>query len=214
MKKRIVIIDDQAMFRESIAGSLGREEDMEIAGLWGSAEEAFRGLDGMEFDVAVVDYILPGMNGIEAIGKIKALNKESRIVILSMYDRPDDIVEAFRAGAMAYLPKDASVKDLVAAIRQIGSGEPVLPPKLIKKVISYCIELRNSRAERIELPGDSLTILKLASSGCANKEIAAKMGIGIETVKTRLKEIFFRLGARDRTHAVMLALKSGFLHPD
>lgn len=212
MKKiRIIIIEDHAILRESLGERLGREDDIEVAGLWSSGEEALTALNGRKFDVGIIDNILPGMDGIETIKKLRQMQPGAKMIILSMFDSADNVVDAFDAGAVGFLPKEVYVKELIKAIRSVIAGETVVPEKIAKKILGFCTKLKEKKNRQEQLSEEHIRILKYASSGFTNKEIAREIGFSIETVKFRFKEIFGILGTKDRTHAVCKAISMGLI---
>ena len=216
-RARIAIIDDHTIVRESIAKALGQEADFEIVGSWSSAEQAIAFLEsGGSFDLAVVDYRLPGMDGIAATRRMREMRPEIQVIILSMYCREEYILEAFEAGVMAFLPKETSVAELADAIRTVLKGESVLSPRITRQLIEFCQRLKQGDGQTAvpALSQQHVQILRLAGFGYANKEIADRLGLNVNTVKLRLKEAFTRLDARDRTHAVITALRLGLFEID
>ena len=211
-RTRIALIDDHTVVREAIAKTLGQEADFEVVGSWSNAERAVDYLEGgATLDVAVVDYRLPGMDGIAAARRFKELCPQLQIIILSMYCREEYILEAFEAGVMAFLPKEVSVTELADSIRTVRKGESVLSPKITRQLLEFCQRLKQGDGESTVpiLPPQHIQVLRLAGCGYANKEIADRLGLSVNTVKLRLKESYLRLDARDRTHAVIMALKQG-----
>lgn len=215
-KARIALIDDHTVVREAIARTLSQEPDFEIVGSWAAAERAISFLEGGMFDVAVVDYRLPGMDGIAAARRMKEMHPRIQVIILSMYCREEYILEAFEAGVMAFLPKEISVAELADAIRTVLKGESVLSPRITRQLIEFCQRLKQGDGQTPvpALSQQHVQILRLAGSGYANKEIADRLGLNVNTVKLRLKEAFARLDARDRTHAVITALRLGLFEID
>lgn len=215
-KARIVLIDDHTVVREAIAKTLAQEADFEIVGSWPGAERAVSYLETNSFDVAIVDYRLPGMDGIAAARRFKEMRPEVQVIILSMYCREEYILEAFEAGVMAFLPKEVSVTELAETIRTVLKGESVLSPKITRQLLEFCQRLKQGDGESAApaLTHQHVQVLRLAGCGYGNKEIADRMGISVNTVKARLKESYTRLEARDRTHAVITALKLGLFDVD
>ncbi len=211
---RVVLVDDHGILREGLARALEQEKDLRVVGVWSEAEKALRYLESERFDVAVLDYHLPGMDGITATRRMLEVHPEIRAVILSMHCQEALVVEAFEAGVAAFLPKESSVTELVEAIRQVRQGETVLSPKITRQILDFCRRSRNRDGEPEVLTEVQVQILRMAACGYANKEIADRLGMPLNTVKLRLKEIFARLDARDRTHAVILALRLGLFGLD
>ncbi len=213
---RIVLVDDHRIVREAIARSLASEEGFRIVGSWSDAEAALSYLESGDFDLAILDYSLPGMDGVTATRRILQERPGVRTLILSMHCNESLVLEAFESGVRAFLPKDCSVGELTEAIRTVLEGGTVISPRIASNLIAFCRRLRDGDGQQASNPLTSiqLEILRLAASGYANKEIADRTGLPLNTVKLRLKEIFVRLNARDRTHAVLVALRMGLFGLD
>ena len=203
-KPRIVIVDDHAVLRESLASVLdGR---FRVVGAWADAESALPYLAEQPVEVAILDYALPGVDGICAARQIKALRPETKCMLLSMHCQKRQVLEAFDAGMMAYLPKEVSMTELIDAIDRVLRGEFVLSPLITRQLVTY---LTADGGAVADLTGQHVDILRLAGCGFANQQIADRLGLNVNTVKLRLKEANTRLGTRDRTHAVVVALQRG-----
>lgn len=211
---RVVIVEDQTILRESLVKALDREEGLAVAGHWSTAEEALRSMQESSCDVAIVDNVLPGMDGISLTRRIREICPAAAVIILTMYDRVDDALQAFEAGAKGFLLKRNSVASLVQAIREVRRGETVIDPRISEKIVSYYTAGRKMKNKGDHLREDYVRMLRFASNGLSNKEIAHKMGIGIEGVKSRFKSLFSILSAQDRTHAVAEAFRLGLLKLD
>lgn len=213
---RLVLVDDHRVLREALARSLDEEADFQVVGSWSEAEQALAFLDSSAFDVALLDYSLPGMDGISATRRMLQDHPEIRTLILSMHCHERLVLEAFEAGVRGFLPKDCSVAELTGAIRTVLQGDTVISPRIASQLIAFCRRLRDGEGGGAPNPLTpvQLEILRLAASGYANKEIADRTGLPLNTVKLRLKEIFARLNARDRTHAVLVALRRGLFGLD
>ena len=213
---RIVLVDDHRVVREALAYSLDQEPDFQVVGSWPEAESALAFLDSASFDVALLDYSLPGMDGISATRRMLQEHPQIRTLILSMHCQEKLVLDAFEAGVRGFLPKDCSVAELTEAIRTVLKGDTVISPRIASQLIAFCQRLRDGDGDGPPNPltAIQLEILRLAASGYANKEIADRTGLPLNTVKLRLKEIFTRLNARDRTHAVLVALRMGLFGLD
>ena len=149
---------------------------------------------------------MPKVDGVSAIAAIRAVEPDARVVALTTYDGDADIHRALSAGACAYLIKDALVDDLVAAIRSAAAGKRVIPAEVAIKLAEF--------TPRADLTARELEVLQHVARGFGNKEIAEAIGRSAETVKAHLESIFRKLDARDRAHAVTIALQRGFIHLD
>jgi DNA-binding NarL/FixJ family response regulator len=210
-RSTIIIIDDHTILRESLADSLGKVQDLEVVGHWASTEEALSFIKSNKIDMAILDYALPGIDGIASSVKIRELQPDTKTIILSMFSDTMCILDALARGVLGYFPKEICVRDLIEAIRCILRGETVLHPKIADKLRDYFSDLVKSSGIRGGLTAEEIMILGHAGNGSSNKEIAGKTGLSIDTVKFRLKEIFCKLGAKDRAHAVCLAMRRGLI---
>ena len=185
---RVVIVDDHPVVREGLVAALDGRRDIEVVGVFGSAEEALRARG--KPDVVVLDLELPGLGGIEAIGKF-----EAPVLILTAYGTDEDIDRALEAGAKGYLLKGAPLDDIERAIAAVARGDSFLDPRITSRVIRS--RERLSKRER--------DVLRLVAAGDSNKEIAKKLGISERTAKFHVASIFTKLGAENRARAVAIA---------
>jgi DNA-binding NarL/FixJ family response regulator len=201
---RVLAADDHPVVRAGITAMLGGEPGLEVVGEARNGVEAVALFDARRPDVVLMDLQMPEMGGVAAIGAIRALDPEARIIALTTYDGDADIHRALSAGACAYLIKDAMVEDLVAAIRSAAAGRRTIPAPVAVRLAEF--------TPRADLTARELEVLRHVARGLGNREIATSIGRSAETVKAHLESIFRKLGARDRAHAVTLALQRGFIH--
>ncbi len=190
---------------------LNQEFDIDVLGSWNNAEECIESLRKESFDVAVMDMKLIGMNGIEATRKMLEIDPSIKVIILSAFSGDEEVFGAISAGAMGYLPKDVTVEALVDAVRSLYRGHAVLDPSVTHKVLERFSNMKKKISGSPELSNIETQILTLASKGYSNKEIALEMDVKEGAVKSNFREILRKLDARDRTHAVTIALKSGWI---
>jgi len=214
-KINLIIIEDHTILRETLALSLSIEESFSVVGHWKDAESVLEILEDIHFDVAVIDKILPGMDGVGMTLRLKELRPEVKVVMLSMSDNEKHILMAFNAGVSAYLLKDISTPELVQAIKSVMNGEEVLSPGLTKRLIQYQ-QREKDRARlfkecRGELSPECVEILRLISKGHSNKEISDLLGIPLGSIKSQLQNIFSILDVHDRAHAVTVAINKGII---
>jgi two-component system NarL family response regulator len=200
---RILIADDHPVVRQGLAAMIGREPDMTVAGEAASGQEALRRFREQRPDVTLMDLRMPEMDGVDAIGAIRAEFPTARIVVLTTYDDDEDIYRGLRAGARAYLLKDAPPEELLDAIRAVHAGLKRIPPAVAARL-----------AERVtypELTDREMDVLSLIVAGRSNQQIAASLHIAEGTVKFHVNHLLSKLGVEDRTQAVTAALRRGLV---
>jgi NarL family two-component system response regulator YdfI len=206
---RILIADDHLVVREGLRAILEAAPDLTPVGEAADGAEAVRLAGELSPDVVLMDLRMPNMDGIEAIGQIKACYPEVEVVILTTYDDDEYIVRGLRAGARGYLLKDSGRKVLFEAIRAAARGESLFPSSVVDKVVAHLAEPRPVQAGG--LSERESEVLELLAEGAANKEIAARLHITERTVKAHVTGIFNKLGVNSRAEAVAVALRSGLL---
>jgi DNA-binding NarL/FixJ family response regulator len=200
---RVMVVDDHPMMREGIAASLVAQGGIEIVASASNGEEAIALFARHRPDVSLVDLQMPVKDGLEAIIGIRALHADARIVVLTTFSGDARIVAALKAGAAAYLLKDVLGAELVRTVRSVYQGASVLAPAARREVEDHHAADKLSARE--------LDVLRLAANGNSNRVIGAALNISEPTVKTHMSAILVKLGASDRTHAVTLALKRGYI---
>jgi NarL family two-component system response regulator LiaR len=207
---RLFIADDHAIIRKGIRAMLETVPDIELVGEAVNGREAVSGVEKLRPDVILMDLVMPDMDGIEAIRRIKAQQPKACILVLTTFAGEDKIFPAIKAGALGYHLKDASPEELVQAIRQVYRGQPSLHPIIARKVLQ---ELASPAAERPPTP-EPLTqreveVLQLVAQGLDNQEIADKLVISEATVRTHVSNILGKLQLASRTQAALYALREG-----
>lgn len=213
---RIVIADDQAMVRAGFAALLSAHADIEVIG---QAEDGAHCVDlvaDLAPDIVLMDVRMPLMDGIEATRTIVAANAETRIIMLTTFDIDDYVFDAIRAGASGFLLKDAPPSELAEAVRIVAGGEALLAPSVTKRVIEHFATggQKPNRTALPELTDREREILIQVARGASNTEIAASLHIAVQTVKTHVSRILYKLDARDRAQAVIAAYESGLIIPN
>jgi len=202
-KIRVLAVDDHPLLREGITAVMQGEEDMELVAA------ATNGLQSIELfrlhrpDVTLMDLQMPGMNGIEAINEIRREFSNARFIVLTTYQGDIQVLRALKAGATGYLLKNMLRRDLLDAIRAVYGGRRYIPNEIAAELAEHVIDESLSDRE--------VAVLRKVASGTSNKIIAAQLEVTEATVKGHLKSILSKLGANDRTHAVTIAMKRGFL---
>jgi NarL family two-component system response regulator LiaR len=211
-KLRVVIADDHALLREALHRALDGERDMEVVGEAGDGEEAVRLASELRPDVVVMDIVMPKLNGIEATKKIKETAASTAILILTAYDDEEYVLGLLDAGAAGYLLKSARGRDLVDAIRTIQSGESVLHPNIIAKLLKRAIAVPAREGRGAELLSERESkVLELVALGMGNREIGEKLFVSQRTVKAHLTSIFNKLNVASRSEAIVKGLKCGLI---
>ena len=199
----ILVIEDQYFSRLALHTVIDRHSDMQIVGEADSAKAGLALFQTHTPDVVILDLKLPDQSGVEVIKSIRKIDPLARIVVLSNFEGSEYLYRATDAGAMAYLTKDATADELCSAIRAVRTGQSFIPPSLL-----HLIENR--------VAGNDLTlrekgVLQLLVLGWSNKQIGEHLGIAEKTVRIHLSNVFAKLGAANRTQAVLIALQSGFV---
>lgn len=210
-KIRTAIVDDHTILRQVLARSLSIEYDIEIVGSWNCAEDAIEFLKEESADVIILDYKLPGLSGPQAAKILMEMMPNLKIIMLSAFSGDEEVFTAIQAGAVGYLPKEVTVEALVDAIRSAHRGNAVLDPSITLKVLNKFSGMRRRLSENDPLTDKEKKILTLASKGYSNREIAENIDKNEITVKTYFHAILKKLKAKDRTNAVVIALKEGWI---
>jgi len=201
---RVLAVDDHPVVRAGIAAMLANEPDLAVVAEARNGAEAVALFEAHRPDVVLMDLQMPEVGGVSATHAIRAIDPDARVVALTTYDGDADIHRALSAGACAYLIKDAMIDQLVAAIRSAAAGKRVIPAPVASRLAEF--------TPRADLTARELEVLQHVAKGLGNKEIAQVIGRSTETVKAHLESIFRKLDARDRAHAVTIALQRGFIH--
>jgi DNA-binding NarL/FixJ family response regulator len=216
MKKpiSILIVDDQALFREGLRTLLSVQPEFEVVGEAGNGEEALRLATGLRPAVVLMDLRMPVLDGVTATRRMHSLLPNCRVIVLTTFDDDEYVFEGLRAGAVGYLLKDVSSDKLYEAIRAAARGEYFLLPSITTKVMEEFARLSDLVPEPVEPVADPLSvremeILSLVATGASNKEIASNLVIAEGTVKNHLTNILSKLGVKDRVQAVLKAKELG-----
>lgn len=219
---RILLVDDQALFREGLHTLLSIWDDFDIVGEAANGEEALALIAERQPDVVLMDLRMPVLNGVAATRQATRRFPNARIIVLTTFDDDDHVFEALRAGAVGYLLKDVSSDKLVEAIRAAARGESFLQPSVAAKVLAEFTRLapgsegRGDAADSADALVEPLSdrereVLHHIAAGASNKEIAAALFLAEGTVKNHVTNILGKLGVRDRTQAALRARELGIL---
>jgi two-component system, NarL family, response regulator LiaR len=206
---RVLIADDQPVVRQGLRTFLALHDDIEVVGEAEDGERALEAVAALAPDVVLMDLVMPRLDGIAAIERLRALGSPARVIVLTSFLDEDKVLPAVRAGAAGYLLKDAEPAELVRAIRIVDGGEALLHPAVAARVLRELAD-DDDRARRHELltPRER-EVLALLARGRANKAIAFELGVAEKTVKTHVGNILGKLGLSDRTQAALYAVREG-----
>jgi len=214
-KIKILIADDHAVVREGTRQILEREPDLEVVAEAADGEEAVKLAGSSKPNVAIIDIAMPKVDGIEATKQIKALYPAIAVLILTAYDDDQFIFSLLEAGAAGYLLKSVRGHELIDAVRAVYAGESVLHPAVARKVLNRFVPPAGKTAElkpSAVLSEREMDVLRLATRGLSNQEIARELCLSLRTVQAHLGHIFNKLGVSSRTEAVVRALKEGWVN--
>ena len=212
----VLLADDQALVREGFRLIIEVEPDIEVVGEAGDGVETVEQAKRLQPDVILMDIRMPGLDGIAATRRLAQAGVEARVLMLTTFDRDDYLYEAMRAGASGFLLKDARRDQLVHAIRTVATGDALLAPALVRRLVEdFCRRPPPGGPPPAvaELTQRELEVLRLVARGLSNAEIARELVVGDATVKTHVARIFSKLDLHDRAQAVVLAYESGLVQP-
>jgi len=200
---RVMCVDDHPIFREGLAAVLANDANFELVAEAGTAEEAIEKHRLHRPDVTLMDLRLPGLSGTEAISALRAEFPEARVVVLTTETGDVPIQRALNAGAKGYVLKGMAMSELLDIIRAVHAGKTRIPERVATHIAEHLADKNLSTRE--------LEVVRLIAGGHRNREIARKLGISEETVKMHVRNIMVKLNANDRTHAVTIAVRRGFI---
>jgi DNA-binding NarL/FixJ family response regulator len=216
---RVVVADDHQVVRTGFAALLDTQPDFTVLGTAADGGEAVRLSRELHPDVVLMDVRMPGTNGIEATRQLCTGSEPApRVIILTTFDLDEYVYDALRAGASGFLLKDVTAERLFDAVRVVASGEALLAPAITRRLIGEFARLRPRQSRSADMVLADLTpreteVLRLIAEGLSNPEIADRLVVTEETVKTHVSRVLHKLGLRDRTQAVVIAYESGLVTP-
>jgi DNA-binding NarL/FixJ family response regulator len=217
MTVRVVIADDQGMVRSGFTTLLNSEPDIEVVGEAVNGQEAVARAVQLRPDVILMDVLMPVMDGLQATRQITAMDGGPRVLVLTTFDLDDYVYQALRWGASGFLLKDASARELAEAVRVVAAGDGLLSPSVTRRLIAEFARMGAprgpSRKTLQNLTERETEVLALVARGLSNAEIAVRLVVAEQTVKTHVSRILMKLGLRDRTQAVVLAYETGVVQP-
>lgn len=215
VKISLILVDDHAVVRHGLRAFLETNPDMVVVGEAANGAEAQRLAEELAPDVALVDLIMPGMDGVMTTRHIRQASPRTQVIIFSSFHGDEHIFPAMRAGALSYLLKEARPAEVADAVRKAAQGEVILHPKVAARIVQ---ELQGNKATAVnpftELTERELEVLRLIADGLANQEIAEALVIGERTVKSHVSNILSKLHLADRTQAAVYAWREGIVRKD
>jgi len=214
---RVVLVDDQVLLRTAFRIIFDETDDIAVVGEAGDGAAAVDVVDRQRPDVVVMDIRMPGMNGVEATRRIRALptGTDARVLILTTFDLDEYVYAALRAGASGFLLKDALAEDLLAAVRTVASGEAVTAPSVTRRLIAHFVDNAQTPTDQsgrlAALTAREHEVLTLIARGRSNTEIGQDLHLAPGTLRTHINRIFTKLDLRDRVQAVILAYECGLV---
>lgn len=200
---RILTVDDHPLLRKGIAALVNIEPDLKLIAEASNGQEAVEAFRSYQPDVTLMDLQMPGLDGIEAISRIRNEFPDARIVVFTTYSGDVQVLRALRAGARGYILKGNVHKELLDTIRAVHSGQKRIPPEIAADLADHAAD--------DELTQREIDVLMLIAAGNGNKQIADRLSIGEATVKSHVSNIMSKLGANDRAHAVTIGLQRGII---
>ncbi len=208
---RVLIADDHAVLRHGLRLILGEDPGLTVVGEASTGAEAVIQALALAPDVVLMDIELPDISGIEATRRIRAACPQTHMLILTVSDRNQDLLAAFKAGARGYLLKSMESSEVLAAIHHVAAGETILPPHLTARLLD---ELAEPKPVTAELTAREQEVLQHLVRGLANKEIARALNISLNTVKSHVRRILSKLNSRSRAEAAARAVRIGLVRKD
>lgn len=213
MTTRVVLVDDQTLFREGLRLVLERAPDIEVVGEAGNGLEAIRVVERHRPDIVLMDLRMPGMNGVEATQRVLRMHPTIKVIALTTFDDDALVFDALRQGIVGYMLKGADAMQIIGAVRSVAAGETALSPSVAIKIVSEFARMARitskASAAELGLSRRELEVLRLLARGSSNKEIALALHVAEGTIKNHLTNIFGKLGVTDRTQAALKAHEYG-----
>jgi DNA-binding NarL/FixJ family response regulator len=210
----VLLVDDHDLFRTGLRNLL-EEQTVQVVGEAADGAQAIRMVRELAPDVVVMDLNMPGMSGVEATRQVTTLAPLTRVVVLTISDQDEDVMNAILAGACGYLMKDSSIQDLMQGIRAAAIGESLISPHIAAKVLQRLRATGTNEADaaliRAELSDREIEVLKLIANGKDNAQIAADLHISPKTVKNHISNILMKLQIDNRIQAAVYAVRSGIV---
>lgn len=200
---RILVVDDHPIVRAGLVDTIASQADMTVVGELDDGKDALRTFETLRPDITIMDIAMPEMNGVQALEAIRGRHPQSRVIMLTTLTGDHQMRRAMELGAAGFLMKSSVRKDLLDAIRAVHAGRRWIPAEVARTLVEHLGQPQLSARE--------VAVLCSAAGGNGNKQIGVKLGIAEDTVKAHIRAILAKLDARDRTHAVAIAVKRGII---
>ncbi|MGY1832424.1 response regulator [Geodermatophilus sp. SYSU D01180] len=214
---RVLLADDDVLVRSGLRALLDAEEDLTVVGEAADGREAVERARTLHPDVVLMDVRMPRLDGVAATREITSWPRRPRVLVLTTFDLDEVVDDALGAGADGFLLKRATPEQLVEGIRTVATGDALVAPAVTRRLLAAYAGRRAPDRERLrlaaQLTGREAEVLRAMADGLSNAEIARRVWLSPETVKTHVKAILAKLGVRDRTQAVVWAYRTGFVDP-
>ncbi|GIH16896.1 response regulator [Rugosimonospora africana] len=215
MTIRVAIVDDDELIRIGLRAIVGAQPDLEVVAEAGDGADVPDIVARTRPHVLLIDVRMPGIDGLQATRHLLATSADPpRVLVITTFENDEYVYDALRAGAAGFLLKRARPAEMVEAIRVIAAGDSVLFPAAIRRLAGAYGGSGDDRVRAARLTDREAEVLRLMATGRSNPEIAEHLVVGVETVKTHVRNVLAKLGCRDRTQAVIAAYESGFVNPN
>lgn len=210
---RLLLADDHRIFRQGLRELIERKTAFEVVGEAATGREVLEKVQALQPDIVLLDIQMPELNGVAVARQLAQTNPDVKIIMLTMYQQDQHLFEAIKAGARAYLLKDADAQELIAIIERVQRGEAAIDAALTARVFDEFRRISTEQSDVDQLTEREREILQLLAVGCDNRTIAAQLHLSEKTVGNRLSEIFQKLGVTNRTQAALVAVQRGLIAP-
>lgn len=211
---QIMIVDDHAIVRKGMKAYLQEFEDIRVIGEAADGGKAVQLVEQLQPDVVLMDLLMPGTNGIETIQRMIAIQENIRIIVLTAYMADDKFLQAIRAGALGYILKNAQPEELVQSIKTVYAGKPAFTSAIAWTAMQRMSDVRIKEQFATELSKREIEVLRLLTKGDTDKDIARKLVVSVNTIRTHVGSIKIKLGVHSRVQAALSGLRSGMVSLD
>jgi DNA-binding NarL/FixJ family response regulator len=208
---RVIVVDDQTLFRTGLTSLLAEDERVEVVGQAVDGADAVKQATKLKPDVVLMDIKMPNVDGIEATRQITELVPGVKVLILTTFETDSQVIQALKAGASGYVLKDSSAAAIISSIIAVMSGEKVMASAVANRVLEMLTGTATPKEFYDGLTNREIEILKLLANGMANKQIAYRLKISEKTVRNHVSNMYEKLGIYDRSQAVLYAVKKGLV---